>query len=100
AIATPEETQESQDSVNSGEGDSQTTSQATTGSGLGLSLAVAHLSTNSELNQRILLHMRSQPTPPDTLAFDATNTSHKVLRLIETLKCFEPSAKDFCAIIF
>ncbi|SJX66616.1 related to cell cycle control protein dicer [Sporisorium reilianum f. sp. reilianum] len=103
AVATPEESQESQDDLDSGDGDGDSptaSSQATTGSGLGLGLAVAHLSTNSELNQRILLHMRSQPTLADTLTFDASNTSHKVLRLIETLKCFEPSAADFCAIIF
>lgn len=67
---------------------------------LGLGLAVAHLSTNTELNQRILLHMRNQPPLPDTLALDASNVSPKILRLVETLKCFEPDAADFCAIIF
>ncbi|KAJ9477241.1 hypothetical protein PHBOTO_006457 [Pseudozyma hubeiensis] len=98
SIVTRTETQETNESSDS-DGDPLAATQSTV-SGLGLGLAVAHLSTNSELNQRILLRMRSQPQLPDSLSFNASNTSHKVLRLIEVLKCFEPSAKDFCAIIF
>ncbi|SPO31844.1 related to cell cycle control protein dicer [Ustilago trichophora] len=95
---TPPESQGS----SSGDGGSPGSGSQSTGSGsrLGLGLAVAHLSTNSELNQRILLHMRSQPTLPNTLSLDANNVSPKVLRLIETLKCFEPSKAEFCGIVF
>ncbi|TKY86881.1 hypothetical protein EX895_004169 [Sporisorium graminicola] len=101
SIVTPEESQEDEDSVDGGRSDAPAaSSQLTTGSGLGLGQAVVHLSTHSELNQRIILHMHSQPKLPDKLTFDASNASPKVLRLIETLKCFEPSAQDFCAIIF
>ncbi|SYW77478.1 uncharacterized protein UBRO2_01858 [Ustilago bromivora] len=77
-----------------------TTTITTTQPGLGLGLTVAHLSTNSDLNSRILLHMRSQPCIPDTLGLNATNSSPKLLRLIELLHCFEPSKSSFCGIIF
>ncbi len=60
----------------------------------------AHLSTNSELNRRILLHMRAQPALPDELRIDASNASPKLLRLVELLQCFEPDAANFCAIVF
>lgn len=62
--------------------------------------AMAHLSTNRELNQQILLHMTSQPRLSDVLDIDSTNASPKLCRLIETLRCFEPSKALFCAIIF
>ena len=75
-------------------------SQSSTTSSLGLGLAVAHLSTHSALNQAILLRMRSQPPLPDILSLNGGTASPKVLRLIETLRCFEPSASDFCGIIF
>ncbi|UTT88438.1 hypothetical protein NDA17_003666 [Ustilago hordei] len=77
-----------------------TTITTTTQPGFGLGLTVAHLSTNSDLNSRILLHMRSQPCIPDTLGLNATNSSPKLLRLIELLHCFEPSKSSFCGIIF
>ncbi|KAJ1020989.1 hypothetical protein NDA13_005618 [Ustilago tritici] len=76
-----------------------TTITTTTQPGFGLGLTVAHLSTNSDLNSRIL-HMRSQPCIPDTLGLNATNSSPKLLRLIELLHCFEPSKSSFCGIIF
>ncbi|KAJ1036089.1 hypothetical protein NDA18_000233 [Ustilago nuda] len=77
-----------------------TTTTTTTQPGFGLGLTVAHLSTNSDLNSRILLHLRSQPCIPDTLGLNATNSSPKLLRLIELLHCFEPSKSSFCGIIF
>nr|CDI56848.1 related to cell cycle control protein dicer [Melanopsichium pennsylvanicum 4] len=83
-----------------GVGDSPSSETQSSGSALGLGLAVAHLSTNTELNQRIHLYMHNQPCLPSVLMLDATNTSPKVLRLIQTLKCFAPSAATFCGIIF
>ncbi len=79
---------------------SEESQSSTTSSQPGLGLAVAHLSTNNELNSRILLHMRSQPTMPDILAVDERNASPKVLRLIEALRCFEHDRAQFCGIIF
>ncbi|SPO31957.1 related to cell cycle control protein dicer [Ustilago trichophora] len=92
---------ESQGSSNGDGGSPGSGSQSSgSGSGLGLGLAVAHLSTNSELNQRILLQMRSRPILPNALSLNTNNASPKVLRLIEMLKCFEPSKAEFCGIIF
>ncbi|KAI3486706.1 hypothetical protein L1887_49656 [Cichorium endivia] len=65
-----------------------------------LPLGAAHLSNSSELNRRILLHMRAQPALPDELRIDASNASPKLLRLVELLQCFEPDAANFCAIVF
>ncbi|EST06983.1 Double-stranded RNA-binding domain protein [Kalmanozyma brasiliensis GHG001] len=93
---TPPETQTPAESDSSDENPESQSS----GSGLGLGLAIAHLSTHTELNARILQHMRSQPLLPDVLHFDSSNSSPKILRLLETLRCFAPSASSFCAIIF
>lgn len=92
AILTPPEDQDSLEE----HGETRNGSHSRLDSGL----ALAQFSTNRELNQRILLHMRSQPALPELLALDANNASPKLLRLIELLKCFAPSATNFCAIIF
>lgn len=85
--------------------DSQgTTSSSTTinasQTGLGLGLSVAHLSTNPDLNSRILLHMHSQPPLPSQISLSSFNASPKLLRLVELLRCFQPSSSTFCGIIF